>query len=325
MSALLELLKKKKQDMAASKRGRAAKIPDGNSRWRFMPSWRGEGQQFWHDFGQHFIKDATDTMQAVYVCVDKTFGKPCDICTAVAHGIKSSVDDATMKALTDARSAGRVLVNGLQLDSSEPHKMEVVEMPPTVFEQLVSICAEWEEDGQTALGIDGKDIIINRSGKGKLTKYTVQVGAKATVIPASVCDKLHDLDAYVQQESSEQALRALNSVRTVAGLLAAPARPSGLPAAAGGAAMLEEDDPYATAAAPVRPTPAGARPTGPVEDAVVVKAPSAAEPAAVEPPWEPEAVAAAPAKAVVAPAAAPVAAAAGTGDADLDALLASLG
>jgi hypothetical protein len=183
MSALLALLKQKQQDMSASRKGRTAKLPDGSSRWRIMPSWRGEGQQFWHDFGQHFVKDSTGKLSAIYMCTDKTFGRPCAVCDAVGHGIKGATDDATMAILQDAKSAARVLVNALHLDSGEPHKMQILEMPPTVFEQFVAICAEWEEAGESVLGAKGKDIIITRNGTGKNTKYTVQVAAKATAVP----------------------------------------------------------------------------------------------------------------------------------------------
>lgn len=304
MSALLELLKKKQQDMSASRKGRTAKIPDGGSRWRIMPSWRGEGQQFWHDFGQHFIKDAAGAMQAIYICTDKTFGKPCAVCDAVSHGIKGAHDDATMKILQDAKSGARVLVNAMHLDSSEPQKMHVMEMPPTVFEQFVAICAEWEEAGESVLGAKGKDIIIQRTGTGKNTKYTVQVAAKATVVPPEACSKLNNLDDYVAQESSEQQTRALNSVRAVSGLLPAPSA-GALPAAARGAAMIGDDDPYAVATPPARATRAPVEEFEDVPDSVTMPAARPAAPAA-------------------APAAASAPAAA-TGDADLDDLLASLG
>jgi len=325
MSALLALLNKKKQEMAASRRSRTAKLPDAGSRWRILGSWRGADQPFWHDFGQHYVKDAAGAMQAVYVCTEKTFGRPCVICDAVKQAIGGATDEGTMKLAGEAKSAARVLVNALQLDGKEPHKVEILELPPTVFELLIAICAEWEEAGETVLGASGKDIIINRTGTGKNTKYTAQVGAKTTAVPAGVCDKLHDLDEYVAQESTEAQTRALNSVRAIAGMLPAPSA-SGLPLAARGG-MTIADDEVAVAPGkkavfedvpeivdtPVRPS---ARPAVLAEDAVMsapkratATAPKAAPAAAEEAPW-------------VAPAAA---VAAGTGDPELDALLAELG
>lgn len=253
MSALLALLKQKQQEISAARRSRTAKIPDGTSRWRFMPSWRnGEGQPFWHDFGQHFIKDASGKIAAVYICTSKTYGKPCAVCDAIAAGIKSATDDLALKTLQEAKSGSRILLNALQLDGPEPHKMQIAELPQSAFEQLLSIAAEWEEAGESIFGHSGKDIIINRTGTGKNgTKYTVQVAAKTTPVPADVCSKLNDLDEYVAQESTEAENRALNSVRAVTGLLPPPGAGGTLPGGVRGATMIEADDPYATAV-PVR-------------------------------------------------------------------------
>jgi hypothetical protein len=217
-----------------------------------------------------------------------------------------------MKMLKEAGAGGRVLVNAIQLDGPAPTEVNILELAPTAFKAIIDICLEWEEAGQSIFDIStGKDILITRSGTGLLTKYTVQIAALAKPIPADVLSKLHNLDEYVNQESSEQQLRALNSVRSVTGLLPAPSH-SGLPGAVAalGAATIEED-PYAVAAPPPK------RITAPVEDAVV-------KPAAVAP----VAAAVAP-KPVAAVKPAPVAVAAaveeGSGDAELDDLLASLG
>jgi hypothetical protein len=211
--SLLELLKQKKQDMQASKRKRAAKIPDGKSRWRVLPSWRGEGKQFWHDFGQHFIKDATGAMAAVYVCTERTYGRPCEICSTVAGAIKAAADDATMKLLSDAKAAQRVLVNAIHLDGPNPNEVVVMELAPSLFEQIVAIAAEWEEADQSIFDVKGgKELILERKGTGKQTEYSAQVAAANKFkVPADVLTKLNDLDEYVKQESSEQAQRALNS------------------------------------------------------------------------------------------------------------------
>lgn len=317
MSALLALLKQKKQDLAAGRRKKAVKPTDGTTRWRILPSWRGEGQQFWHDFGQHFVKNHAKEMTAIYMCTDKTFGKPCSVCEAISSGIKGATDDATMELLKDARSSGRVLLNALWLDSPRPEEKvdpQILELPPSVFATIVEIASEWEEAGQSIFDLEGgKDLLIGRTGAGKNTKYTVQVAAKVTPVPAGVAAKLHDLDEYVQQESSEQQLRALNSVRSVVGLLPAPAASSGLPAAAAamGAAGIVEDDEYAVATPPKR------TPAADVEDV-------APKPAAAAKPAPAATVAAAPAAAAAAAAAAP-AAVASSGDPDLDAMLAELG
>lgn len=299
MSTLLELLKQKKQDLAAGNRRKTIKPVEGTGRYRILPSWRGDNQPFWHDFGQHFIKKADKSIAAVYLCSDKTFGKPCEVCDAVAAGIASSPDDATMNLLTDAKSAGRVLVNALHLDGPTGMEVQILELAPGTFKLITDIAVEWEEAGES---IFGKDILITRTGTGKNTKYAVQVAAKTTPIPAGL--KPHNLDEYVAQESNEAKLRALNSVRAVSGLLPAPAAASAPSTLAKMATVDDDEDPYAAAPAPAKKaTPAAA-----VEDAEVKPVRSA-----------PAAAAPTPAPAAAAPAADL------TGDDELDDLLKQLG
>lgn len=320
MSALLALLQKKKQDIAASKRSKTAKFNDGKSRWRILGSWRGAGEQFWHDFGQHFVKDSAGEIKAIYACVEKTYGRPCEVCSAVAGAIKGATDDATMKLLNEAKSNARVLVNACHIDSPEPNKVEILEMPPSVFAQIVETAEEYEAAGQSIFSHStGKDLIVTRTGTGKNTKYVVVVAAVSQPLPDSVMSQLNNLDEYVKQESSEGQTRALTSVRAVAGLLPAPsegASTSGLPLAAAGAARIDPaEDLYAAAPPAVRPPPA---PTpAPVVTDVTPR--PAAAPVATP---APAPVAAAP---TVPPADNPAAGAAtSTGDAELDALLAGL-
>ena len=92
-----------------------------------------------------------------------------------------------------------------------------------MFGQLVDIVEEW---GASVLDPnDGKEIIINRDGKGLNTKYSAQISPKTYIVPPSALAKLNDIDAYVRQESDEQQRRAIAAVNGVAGLL--PAGTSG--------------------------------------------------------------------------------------------------
>lgn len=305
MTSLADLIKNKKAALSAGNRKKTAKIPDGTSRWRILPSWRKDGsEQFWHDFGQHFIKNSAGEMQAVYVCVDKTFGKPCVICDTVRAAVKSAADDATLNALKDAHAAGRILINAMHLDGPTPTEVQIAEIPPTVFDQILGIVQEWMDAGENPMDVKaGKDFLITRVGSGKNTKYSVQVGAKVTKVDAAaVMAKLNDLDAYVAMESSEQEQRALNSVRSVAGLIAAPTRAAGIAPsrlAAPESAMTIVEDPYEVATPPRRAAAAATKPVE-FEDVPDVFVPPAAVAAA---PVEDE----------------------GTGDPELDALLRKLG
>lgn len=231
MSKLLEMLAKKSSAIkgASGQREKAISPAAGNNRYRILPSWRKDAagnliadEQFFHDFGQHFIKGVGETKpKAVYVCLEKTYGRDCPVCQKIADAVAASHDDDVINALKEAKAGGRVLFNVLETESTDPNTPKVLALPPTVAGQIFDTIADW---GEEVLSLEtGRDFIIERNGTGLATKYAVRVAPKATAVPAAVLTKLHNLDEWVKQESDEQERRALSSVSAVAGLLAAPA------------------------------------------------------------------------------------------------------
>lgn len=217
MSALMDLINKKKLELNANNRARTAKIPDKTSRWRILPGWRADKNDptFYHDFGSHYIKDASKTMKAVYVCTEKTFGRPCEVCAALSNAM-GKTDDDSIELLKEANASQRVLVNAVQLDGSAPTTPVVLELAPTVFGNIITIMQEWGD----ILDIkSGKDLTIERTGTGIGTKYTVNVGAKTTVLPADIMSKVTNLDEYVAQENEQGRIRAISQVNAIAGLI----------------------------------------------------------------------------------------------------------
>lgn len=228
MASLMDLIKQKKAALNSGNRAKTVKPPEGRSRWRILPTWRkAEGEtQFWHDFGQHFIKDSTGSLKAVYVCTDKTYGRPCKVCDAIQQGMHATTDDAMVELLKESKASGRVLCNALHIDSDKPGDPHILELSPNTFAAVLSVIEEWG-DKVLSLGADGMDIIIERTGKGLQTKYSVQIAAKSNAAPADVMKRITDLDEYVKQESLEQEQRALTNLSAVAGLLGAPSTAAG--------------------------------------------------------------------------------------------------
>ena len=300
---LAALIAKAKQNVDSRNRAKTVKPAEGTSRWRILPP-VSETANFYADFGQHFIKDMTGAVKAVYVCVDKTFGKPCSICSALEQAIKQTTDDVMLDTLTQAKSSGRVLLNALHTNGPNPGEPVILELAPGTFADFVNILNEW---GGEMLDLSkGRDIIIERTGKGKQTKYSVTVAGKETAVPnaTEVMKKATDLDKYVRQESEEGMRRALTNVAAVAGLLP-PEPASAAPSMRD--VMVDED---VTASIPTAPAPAA--PAAPVVSAAPV-APAIEVPATPAP---------APAAAAPAPAAA---AAAPVVDSELASLIAALG
>jgi len=221
---LMAALKAKKADL--KQKDKTIKPQPGANRYILLPGWRkGEEHVWWHEFGQHFIKNAAGEIQAVYPCAEATFGKTCEVCDTLNHAAHAATDDETIQLLKDAKASRRYLMNVLALDGEDPKTPAILEVSPTVFSALVDAVEEW---AASIFDPEGAQIItITREGKGLNTKYAVQVSPKKVKIPETVYEKLNDLDEYVKMESEEKMRKAIGAINSVAGL-AAPAsdRPS---------------------------------------------------------------------------------------------------
>jgi hypothetical protein len=222
ISKLAALMKKKKADL--KQKAKTIKPNPGANRYVLLPGWRkGQEEQWFHEFGQHYIKNEADEIQAVYPCMEATYGKPCPICEGLNRAIKATTDDSAVELLKKAKAGQSFLLNVLALDSEDPNTPQILEVRKTVFGQLVETIEEW---GAGVFDPDTPQIlVINREGKGLSTRYTTQPSPKKHPMPSGVLSKLNDLDEYVRQENEEQERRAIGAINSVAGLLPSPDRP----------------------------------------------------------------------------------------------------
>ena len=246
-----DVLKKKRQELNEKNRPKAEKLRDGRNRYRLLPGWRKNGDPtFDHSFGQHFIKDASGAITAVYLCTSHTFGQSCQVCDAIRSGLRSKPDSATEELLKEAGASKQILVNMLHRDGKEPNKPMVFGLPASVYEDMFKIIEQYWEDGINALDLDnGIDFIIERTGSGIGTRYSVMVAPKSSPVSKDVVERLVDLDEYVKQESDQGLAKALAAMSNVSGLLAAPAA---VPTSYGNYAAPAVAAPAVVAAAPQR-------------------------------------------------------------------------
>lgn len=223
---ILALIQNKQKEMAAKKQRQATLKPAaGDHRYRILPGWRGgDDKQFWHDWAIHFIKSPAsgDKPEAVYLCTEKTFGKPCEVCEAVKKSLGVSSDDKMTEFLKKAGSAQRYLMNVLHLTGPEPTKVQVLEVGQGVFE---SICELVKEYGDITHPDTGIDIKIKREGSGLDTSYSVLPSAKSQPLNKAALTALTNLDEFVSQENPTGQLKALNAIGTIIGVTA-PAGPA---------------------------------------------------------------------------------------------------
>lgn len=241
---LLALVKSKKQAVASAKRSATLKPKPGTNRYVLLPGWRkGEEETFSHDFGQHFVKNEAGVIQAVHVCMQKTYGQPCAICDGVNKAIHMAPDDETVAVLKGAISGQSYLLNVLALDEEDPGTPKILEVRKTVYTQLLEMVEQWGE----SIFDPAEPLIFHivREGTGFDTKYLVQPSPKKQRLPAGVLGKLNNLDDYVRQENEETKVKALGAISAIAGLLPSadtPKTATSRPVGTGATTTLDDDD-----------------------------------------------------------------------------------
>ncbi len=258
-SSLRERILAKKKDIKAKSGLRAdvLKIPMGKHKFRILPAHPdlGPGGDFWADFGQHYIKDLEDKTKAVYVCVDKTFGRPCGVCHALETAGRSVTDDREVKAITDSQcKRAEIMLNVLHLNGDKPTVPQILQMTPSTFAKVLDLVEEYDDITDLQ---KGTDLIITREGSGLNTEYSVQPARTSAPVDASVLSNMTNLQEFILQESEEGARKAINQVNAIVGIIEAAdfapkAAIASRPAAKALPAIdMEADDvPFAKTAAP---------------------------------------------------------------------------
>lgn len=210
------LNKVKEKAKSRSYKDNAIKPPAGKSVWRILPGWdEADPLNFFHSFGQHYIKGTDGKIRTVIGCVDRTYDKHCEICSMISDAIKSVDGDAERKALKDMQSQLVYLVNAVRVDGTEEDRQKpvVMAMPASLFER--SFTAALEEYGEEMLDLaEGNDVVITREGTGFDTKYSmiVRSRAKSSSIPKSVWQLAENLEDYVKDDFESKRQKAIDSI-----------------------------------------------------------------------------------------------------------------
>lgn len=222
-SLLEKIAAKRKEIKAKTNRTDIIKPAPGKHKYRILPA--KEGDMFWADFGRHYVKNTEGKMAAVYVCVEQTFGKPCAICQEIARAGKQASDDNELKMLEESRcKRADVLLNVLHLSSAEKAGTpQVMGISPTTFDKILAVFEEYQTEGIDITSLsDGIDIVIERTGAGLNTEYTVMAAVKSKPVPVTVMDNITNLQEFVQQESEADLRKAVNAVNAIVGIIDTP-------------------------------------------------------------------------------------------------------
>lgn len=221
--SLKDLIAKNRSKLQRGANNRTEKLQSGKNIVRILPSWTGNvDDEFSQTWGQHFIKDTGGNLKAVYICTNTIFDEVCPICEAIAKGMATNHDEDILKAMKDGKSSKRILVNAMYLQGGKnenPTTQPVVlELPPTVFEKILAAAATFLEEDVNVFDLkEGHNFIIEKTGAGMNTEYSVTPSPKASVANATI-EKLVNLEDWARQEGEADKLKALASINAIAGL-----------------------------------------------------------------------------------------------------------
>lgn len=231
--SIKDLIAKKKQKIEAKKQSfiRPSKPAPGKNVYRILPSWRERTEEekneglpspFFQEYGQHFIKHDLDQSKpdAVYICTDKTFDTPCEICEMIDKAIMSTGDDDYKKLLKANKSKALYLFNALHINGDKPNEPFLLEVGENLF---LEICNIIDEYGDITSLKDGIDLIVTKSGTGFDTSYSVvpRSKEKSTPVDTTVMQNITNLETFVQQENASRQKVALEAIGKVTSVLPA--------------------------------------------------------------------------------------------------------
>ncbi len=214
--SLQDVLDKASKKAASTQFQRTAKPKPGRSVWRILPGWDSKNpNQFFHAYGQHFIKDMEGKLKVVIGCPDKTFDEPCEICDAIQEAARNAPNDKMREKILESRSTQRFLFNAINVDE-DPTKVEILEVGSGLFRDFI---ANIQED-ETLIDADGgRDFVINREGSGLNTRYSLAVRSKDKSIKVnkSVLMSLNNLEEYVTEDFEAKKKKALTALGVATG------------------------------------------------------------------------------------------------------------
>lgn len=233
MNNIFDLINKKKASLSGIKE--TIKPGDGNNCYIFLPSWKGDNEPFWADWGRHWIKNELGEVQAVCSCNSVSGGR-CEICAAIADAKQrwGATDPVVSKMLDEATAGHRILFNVLEckitstatgpaITIGNPSDVKILELPKTAGLQVFDGIANLQLQGITNPFDFNSIYVFNiiKSGKGKMnTTYQVSCMLKpVSFTPAQVAEikaNIKNLDEFVLDDPANTQ-KALTALRTTTG------------------------------------------------------------------------------------------------------------
>lgn len=213
------------------------KLQEGRNVLRILPPPPGEKRPF-KVFWVHGVGDKSDFRS--FQCPEKTLGQPCPACEKVSELYRTGngVDREAANKMRVKREAYCNVV-----DMAHPEKgVQVLRLAEGTYRDLLGFMVPDDKTGEPGVNythpITGMNVIINREGTDRTTKYKVELGRSG---PKPIADmkwleQMHDLSNFVRAMPAEQVVALLEGRQ--------PDAPRQLPAgeAAGPGSIADDPD-----------------------------------------------------------------------------------
>jgi hypothetical protein len=229
MAVNLDLIRKKRQealDEANKKNANFYSWIEGRNILRILPPWEGS-EDITRIFGKHWGLGSEGKINVF--CPKQCFGEPCPICEQLSILWKRNPSEEQKEWLRRVGAAPRYYANVVDMNNPDEGP-QIAELPKTVMEEIWNIMLDDEVGlGDISNPDKGYDLIIDKTGKGLSTRYTIRAKRTPSAIDKSYVDQVVNLDTFVKTESYEN-LRLIWEGKEPAAL-PAPVRPEILPPA----------------------------------------------------------------------------------------------
>lgn len=249
MTKLLAMADKASSEIAARSGGfnRPVKPAVGQSRWRILPPWKAGSDRIFRTFGQHFIKGTDGKIIGAFVCPSASAEEPgsvsCPHCDEVQAVARLTKDDDALKAIREFRAGETYLFNAVRVDGDDKDKAVLLSLPGSVANNYFQTLATYLREGVNILDPDnGHDVIINRTGTGLTTKYSLTAAPKSSPVSKEAVKSAIDIDDYIEKEMA----RGKTNIGKFVPALTSVARHVGLPSGEVVNAIESVDSMYGT-------------------------------------------------------------------------------
>lgn len=200
-------------------------LPDGMCVIRILPPWDARGMIALPVYSHRITYNDPNSKYPKYTwtCVEKTFGKACNICRGLAQ-LRESGANTEQWDPTDRKFYANALVihdpnYGRVQDALAPNTHVLLRLPKTVYDWIVSQITN-PQIGDITDPQSGIDIMVTKTGKGLETKYACTLSPNGrTPIDQNVLSSLtlYDISDIFSTGFDDQRVEGLvNSLRSAA-------------------------------------------------------------------------------------------------------------